>query len=147
MSALSNFVVYNLVIFVKDEVKVEVNDEVENHAILSEEFVNEPMASSSLHPSFPKEINGTQKIEQSVEKTMVLPIPPINMHGKIMRIPPDKRLKEALHLPVRVNSRRRCAFCSTETKQTRSPIICKVCNVGLCTTVKRNCFELFHSTK
>lgn len=143
MPVSSNFVIYNLVIFVKDEVKVEIEDQ----ATISEQFVDEPMPFSSLQSSFPKEINGAQKFKQSVKGTTLLSVPPTNKHGKIMRIPPDKRLKEALHLPVRVNSRRRCAYCSTETKQTRSPIICKACNVGLCTTVNRNCFELFHSTK
>ena len=48
------------------------------------------------------------------------------------------------HLPI-VTSRRRCAYCSTKTREHRSTIECSTCKVALCISNKRNCFYLFHT--
>lgn len=46
-----------------------------------------------------------------------------------------------LHLPIHVDKYRRCAYCSTKSKEKRSNMICKKCNVALC----KKCFAPFHS--
>lgn len=64
---------------------------------------------------------------------------------KRILVPPELRLKNTFHLPVRCKSRR-CAYCSTKKNPHRTGVMCATCNVGLC--LFRNdskcCFQLFH---
>lgn len=48
-----------------------------------------------------------------------------------------------MHMPEVIKGYRRCARCSTKTKEKRSNIICPVCNVALC----KGCFSEFHKSK
>ena len=48
-----------------------------------------------------------------------------------------------VHMPI-VTSRRRCVVCTKSGRQNRSTIACTTCNVSLCITSKRNCFQVFH---
>ncbi|CAH1974499.1 unnamed protein product [Acanthoscelides obtectus] len=59
-------------------------------------------------------------------------------------IPLEKRTDQAAHMPKHSSSRR-CAFCSTKAEQHRTRWSCSTCNVGLCLTDQKNCFEKYHS--
>ena len=49
-----------------------------------------------------------------------------------------------LHSPMFVKQRMTCKFCSTSREMHRSRWVCKVCQVALCLSEARNCFEEFH---
>lgn len=46
-----------------------------------------------------------------------------------------------VHIPKKIQKRRRCAYCSTKTKEKRSDLLCEKCNVALC----KDCFAKFHN--
>ena len=48
------------------------------------------------------------------------------------------------HSPMFVKQRMTCKFCSTSREMHRSRWVCKVCQVALCLSETRNCFEEFH---
>ncbi|XP_050704963.1 piggyBac transposable element-derived protein 3-like [Eriocheir sinensis] len=48
------------------------------------------------------------------------------------------------HCPVFVKQRMTCKHCSTHKEMHRSRWVCKVCQVALCHSETRNCFEEFH---
>lgn len=83
------------------------------------------------------------KPEQANEK--VLLDASISKYAKKITVPKEKRLENASHMPVITNSRKRCAFCATHSKESRSKVMCKTCKVGLCVKIGSNCFELFHA--
>ncbi|GFQ76781.1 uncharacterized protein TNCT_655991 [Trichonephila clavata] len=45
------------------------------------------------------------------------------------------------HLPVTTKTQRRCGKCEQQKKESRTKIMCTMCNVPLCT----DCFKPFHS--
>jgi hypothetical protein len=58
--------------------------------------------------------------------------------------PTEIRLTSSTHQPQR-SSRRRCALCSTKSKQVRTDWICTVCQVPLCLTKNKSCFQSYHT--
>jgi hypothetical protein len=58
--------------------------------------------------------------------------------------PTEIRLTSSTHQPQR-SSRRRCALCSTKSKQVRTDWICTVCQVPLCLTKNKSCFQRYHT--
>lgn len=70
---------------------------------------------------------------------------PVQIKRSKPYIPPEVRLNSAKHQPER-SSRRRCALCSTKAKQVRTDWICSVCQIPLCLTKNKSCFQRFHST-
>lgn len=48
------------------------------------------------------------------------------------------------HCPIFVKQRMSCKYCSTHKDMHRSRWVCKVCQVALCHSETRNCFEEFH---
>lgn len=56
------------------------------------------------------------------------------------------RHTESAHQPVR-DTRRRCANCSTSKQEARTDWICSVCNVPLCLSKRKNCFQAYHYVK
>ena len=48
------------------------------------------------------------------------------------------------HCPMFVKQRMTCKHCSTQKDMHRSRWVCKVCQVALCLSETRNCFEAFH---
>lgn len=59
--------------------------------------------------------------------------------------PIEIRLNSSTHQPER-SSRRRCALCSTKVKQVRTDWICSVCEVPLCLSKNKSCFQRYHTT-
>lgn len=53
----------------------------------------------------------------------------------------QRRLSQAKHLPKFADKQGRCRRCHTN----KTYFICKGCNIRLCLTKQRNCFETFHS--
>lgn len=60
--------------------------------------------------------------------------PPIN----------QKQYYQSAHQPERT-TRRRCAHCSTKEKEVRTDWKCTICDVPLCISKSRNCFNNYHS--
>ena len=49
------------------------------------------------------------------------------------------------HLPLFLETRRRCVVCSEEGKENRTFTACSLCNLALCIQKDRNCFLKYHS--
>lgn len=49
------------------------------------------------------------------------------------------------HMPLRMKTRKRCAFCRTNKKNTRTLFMCEACNLYLCILPKRHCFGTYHT--
>ncbi|XP_064479057.1 piggyBac transposable element-derived protein 3-like [Ornithodoros turicata] len=60
---------------------------------------------------------------------------------QMTRVPLEMRNLGQSHHPQRVESRRRCRWCSTNSRQVRTNFICIQCEVPLCA----ECFHPFHS--
>ncbi|XP_050301509.1 piggyBac transposable element-derived protein 4-like [Anthonomus grandis grandis] len=58
----------------------------------------------------------------------------------------EVRFEGSTHQPER-GTRRRCANCSTKKNQVRTEWVCSVCNVPLCLTKNKTCFQDFHRNK
>jgi hypothetical protein len=60
-----------------------------------------------------------------------------------VRIPLEMRFANVAHIPKSCTIRR-CHNCSTKENPKRSRWECSTCNVALCLTSEKNCFETFH---
>lgn len=60
-----------------------------------------------------------------------------------VRIPLEMRFSNVAHIPKSCTIRR-CHNCSTKENPKRSRWECYTCNVALCLTSEKNCFEKFH---
>jgi len=59
-------------------------------------------------------------------------------------VSPSVRKDQSAHQPERT-TRRRCAHCSTKEKEVRTDWKCTICDVPLCISKSRNCFNNYHS--
>ena len=64
---------------------------------------------------------------------------------------PSKRTKAQrpgpippLHLPIFLETRRRCTVCSQAGKENRIFVTCSLCDVALCLQKERSCFLQYH---
>jgi len=60
-----------------------------------------------------------------------------------VQIPLEMRFANVAHIPKRCTIHR-CHNCSTKKNPKRSRWECSTCNVALCLTSEKNCFETFH---
>lgn len=66
-----------------------------------------------------------------------------NYQKSINAVPAEQRYQDVgAHMPVALESYRRCKLCSTKTNDKRSKIKCEKCNVPLCIVP---CFRQFHN--
>ena len=66
--------------------------------------------------------------------------------GQKAELPSVSVIQDAttMHLPIHVDMRQTCKFCSKTGQIHRSRWMCDVCNVALCLSEGRNCFRDFH---
>lgn len=69
---------------------------------------------------------------------------PILEKKRKLQVSSEIRKKESKHQPIRLESRRRCARCSTKNKQVRTDWLCSVCKVPLCLSKNKVCFQKYH---
>lgn len=56
---------------------------------------------------------------------------------------PDVQYDGVGHMPLPIEKKERCKYCNNRVSFSR--IKCKKCNVALCLTTKKNCFDMFHN--
>ncbi|XP_050705681.1 piggyBac transposable element-derived protein 4-like [Eriocheir sinensis] len=69
---------------------------------------------------------------------------PLEIKKSKPTVPVEIRRKESSHQPKR-STRRRCALCSTKTKEVRTDWVCSVCEVPLCLGKKKECLQKYHA--
>ena len=69
---------------------------------------------------------------------------PIQIKNKKPFVPKTIRLQNSAHQPERA-TRRRCAKCSTKSRQVRTEWMCNVCKVPLCLAKTKTCFQDYHT--
>ncbi|XP_058806429.1 piggyBac transposable element-derived protein 4-like [Phymastichus coffea] len=57
----------------------------------------------------------------------------------------EKRRNQAAHMPVSIQSAKRCVYCSIRKDQRRIKWKCMTCDVPLCLLQDRNCFQNHHT--
>lgn len=80
----------------------------------------------------------------SKKRTNNITASPVQIKKHKPFVPEQERTNSADHQPE-YGSRRRCALCSTKKKQIRTNWLCRQCNVPLCLSKSKNCFETFHT--
>jgi hypothetical protein len=68
---------------------------------------------------------------------------PVTEKKRKVQVSSEIRKKESKHQAIRLESRRRCARCSTKEKQVRTAWLCSVCKVPLCLSKNRVCFQKY----
>ena len=136
LNVWSNKVIFNLTVVIKSEIEIQ-----DNNGKKISEVVVEHVQSSSLAQHFEKT---SLKSVQACE-TMKVITTSINKTRKRNAVSKEERMKNAGHIPMATDKRKRCVHCSRHFKQSRTKVMCQSCNVGLCLRVDRNCFELYHT--
>ena len=125
--------IYNLAVVIKSEIEIQ-----DDGTRSSEEAASEQTPSSEFQSE-----KVSLKSALLCDKTLL--DASVNKYGKKISVPKEERMKNACHMPIVTNSRKRCAVCSTHSKESRTKFMCKTCKVGLCLKMGNNCFELFHA--
>lgn len=113
--------------------------EIQDEGTRSSEGASELLESSSEHQFEKASVKSELSTENMPSDTNT------STTRKKISVSREERMKNACHMPVVTNSRKRCAVCSTHSKESRTKFMCKTCKVGLCLRMGSNCFELFHA--
>ena len=70
--------------------------------------------------------------------------PPSEKESKLASPKTVLNFVNEMHLPVKGQRRRRCAYCSTKETNFRSNIECFTCKLPFCLKDERNCFFDYH---
>ena len=85
------------------------------------------------------------RITRAASSEQSMPIP---RQGIRTPLPSDQKCFDTTkpHLPVSVNNRQTCKYCSTKDTLHLSRWMCDICQIAFCLSDTRNCFKPFHTT-